>query len=89
LKITVQRIFTPPFFAFNNGHARRRSGLSSFFKHLAICVVLAVITLLIADGGGFVFLTGAVATATAIGLLLKRVFELSTQLIKTTRHIVR
>ena len=52
-------------------------------------MVLGVITLLIADGGGLVFLTGAVATATAVGLLIKRVFEASTQLIKTTRHIVR
>ena len=89
MKITVPRILTPPFFTANNGPARRRSSLLSTFHLVALCVALGVITLLIADGGGFIFLTGAVATIIAAGLLAKRVLRLSTQFVKTASTIVK
>lgn len=80
MKITVPRNITSLFLGPQNETARRRSGISTFLKHLAICVVLGVITLLIADGGGLIFLAGAIATATALGLLIKRIFGLGAKL---------
>jgi hypothetical protein len=80
LKITVSRNITHPLFTQKNGPARRRSGISTFLKHLGICVVLGAITLLIADGGGLIFLAGAIATTTALSLLIKRVFDLGAKL---------
>lgn len=80
MKIIVPRNITSLLSTPQNETARRRFGLSTFLKHLAICFVLGVVTLLFADGGGLIFLAGAIATAAALGLLIKRILELGVKL---------